>query len=96
MAARSSVTCLNGTQRGARTEPLRLIGHSNVTRSLPKRLGGDTWPSEGAERRLVEKGNGAEGLAPPAAKFFLSLWVYTVRTADCVSDSAFGLSLCQR
>lgn len=52
MAARSSVTCLNGTQRGARTEPLRLIGHSNVTRSLPKRLGGDTWPSEGVERSL--------------------------------------------
>lgn len=52
MAACSSVTCLNGTQRGARTEPLRLIGHSNVTRSLPNRLGGDTWPSEGVERSL--------------------------------------------
>lgn len=46
------VTCLNGTQRGVRTEPLRLIGHSNVTRSLPKRLGGDTWPSEGVQRSL--------------------------------------------
>lgn len=52
MAACSSVTCLNGTQRGGRTEPLRLIGHSNVTRSLPNRLGGDTWPSEGVERSL--------------------------------------------
>lgn len=52
MAARSSMTCLNGTQRGTRTEPLRLIGHSNVTRSLSKRLGGDTWTSEGAERSL--------------------------------------------
>lgn len=51
-AARSSVTCLNGTRWGARTEPLRLIGHSNVTRSLPKQLGGDTWPSEGVERSL--------------------------------------------
>lgn len=52
MAARSSVTCLNGTQRGTRTELLRLIGHSNVTRSLSKRLGGDTWTSEGVERSL--------------------------------------------
>lgn len=52
MAACSSVTCLNGTRRGARTEPLRLIGHSNVTRSLPKRLGGDTWPRVGVERSL--------------------------------------------
>lgn len=52
MAACSSVTCLNGTRRGARTEPLRLIGHSNVTRSLPKRLGGDTWQSKGVEGSL--------------------------------------------
>lgn len=43
----------------------------------------------------MERGNGAEGLAPPAAKFFLSLWVFSVGTADRVSDSAFGLSLCQ-
>lgn len=27
---------LNGTPRGVWTEPLRLIGHSNVTKSLPK------------------------------------------------------------
>lgn len=82
---------------GARTEPLRLIGHSNVTGSLPKRLGGDTWQSEGVERSFLERGNGAEGLAPPAAKsffFFFSLplgfcghdggarWV-TVRLVSC-------------
>lgn len=44
----------------------------------------------------MERGNGAEGLAPPAAKFFfLSLRVFAVGTEDSVSDSAFGLSLCQ-
>lgn len=30
----------------------------------------------GSGEELVERGNGAEGLAPPAAKFFLSLWVF--------------------
>lgn len=33
--AYSSATCLNGTQAGARTVRLRLIGHSNATRPLP-------------------------------------------------------------
>lgn len=35
---------------GGGTQPLRLIGHSNVTRSLPKRLGGGT--REGARGSL--------------------------------------------
>ena len=37
---------------GGPAEPLRLIGHSNVTGSLPNRLGGDTWPREWEERSL--------------------------------------------
>lgn len=42
-----------------------------------------TWRRHMAERgsieELVERGNGAEGLAPPAAKCFLiSLWVFFV------------------
>lgn len=49
---------------------------------------------QGSGEELVERGNGAEGLAPPAAKFFFffsSLPLgFSVGTADRASDSAFG------
>lgn len=52
---------------------------------------------QGSGGELVERGNGAEGLAPPMAKFFfsLSLWVSQAGKADCVSDTAFGFLLRQ-
>lgn len=54
---------------------------------------------QGSGEELVERGNGAEGLAPPAAKFFffflLSLWVFRSgrRTARVIAHLA--RMLCQ-
>lgn len=93
MAARSSVTCLNGTQRGARTEPLRLIGHSNVTRSLPKLLGGDTWP--GDWRGACGERKWSRGFSTSCGEVFSLPVGFSVGAADHVSDGALGPTLYQ-
>lgn len=94
-AACSSATCLNGTQAGARTDGLRLIGHSNVTRSLPTMTRRGHMVKYGRSAELVERGNGAEGLAPPVAKFCFFPFSVPLGMAENRSDTAFGLLLCQ-
>lgn len=48
----------------------------------------------GSRRELEGRGNGAEGLAHPVAKF--CFFVFFGWGAEHVNDTAFGLLLCKR
>lgn len=43
----------------------------------------------------MERGNGAEGLAPPTAKFCFSPFSVPLGMAENLSDTVFGHLLCQ-